>query len=206
VAGTSNYVVFAKIGSIANASGMSDGAPIVQGVQQERGVLRIDSQAHANTLNGLESIEIDGLVVTDEYLNVLFNADSYRLYNKLDPSIYSVGRVFDMNGVEQHGNVVGNGKYQIRFGDLIDSFVRTNIDPGQSIQLGFSNIVEDARVNDALPSLMQLSYSDFGDINASVFGTMDSHLLFAEMGIQGPNYHFGAQSATTVVRMTRFQG
>ncbi len=199
VASPIHVVTMSKVAAIANANPDPDNSPVPIGVSSV-GQFRFLAASNSNVLNGLNRVQIGGLVVTIDASNVEVDASSFYLSNKADGTTRVQGILRDASGARLLGNQMLNGTYYVEFNNLHQSIVSTMIDPGQSATFVVS---AEIRSSGAAAGL-QMSLDHFNDPLSSSFAWNASHVQWNDVDVFSTPF-YGFEYPDTVVRSTRYR-
>lgn len=200
---TTHRSVLAKIVAIANANPDANGSNIPTGVA-DVGQFGITAAPNSNAKNGLNKVVFDKLLFTLSAVNVQFNADSVKFFNKADGSWSNACSVVDLSGVVQHGSIVPSGAVYLSCIGLSSSGVNTVVDPGSTQTFVVQMNVINPKVNSAMNSVLQVSLSSFDSMALGTYGYSASHVEWIDRDTSGTSF-FWIEFPDTVVKSTAYQ-
>ena len=159
ITGNKNVVVLSKIVSITNVDPNADGTAVPSGTQRAIGQFKFETLAASNLKNGANKWTLTDILFDVDAINVDIDPDSFRLFNKADPTAVRSCDIVDADG---------SSLLHVACFGIDQSTVLSSIDPSSDATFVLSANVRNTQVISSATSSLQVSLSNF--TNASVDG------------------------------------
>ncbi len=168
-----NVVVLSKITSITNVSFDANGTAIPIGFARQIGQFKFSAVAASNLKNGQNKWTLTDVIFTVTAPNVQFGSGAaFKIFNKADEAVKSSCVIVD--------HTPGSPVYHVACWDVRVSSVNTEIDPGSDTTFVLQADIVNAKVNNSLPSSLQVSLQRFSDPTLSGMSTSQSHIRWLD--------------------------
>lgn len=196
--GNDNVVVLSKVTSITNADPNANGTAIPTGNSRSIGQFKFSAAANNNTKNGLNKWTLTDIIFTVTAPNVQFGSDSFKIYNKADAAVKSSCFIIDYSP--------DSTVYYIACWDAGSSSVNTEIDQGSDATFVLQADILNAKVNNSLPSSLQVSLERFSDPSLTGMPTSRGHIQWHDKDNGASQEFWWIDYPETTINGTQYGG
>ncbi len=186
ISGPVHYVTHSKIASITNANPDPDNTNVPTGVAPI-GQFRFTAAANANTLNGLNRVNIGRILFTVDATNVALNHANFKVYNKADSSTK-----YGCSPVTPVGSELKVQCYLTGFDSSLES--------GETETFVLEGDITDARVAQSLNSSLQVSIQNFSNAQ-----TPAGDITWSDQDDASGSSFYWVEYPETIVRSTLYR-
>lgn len=194
ITGNKNVVVLSKIASITNADPNADGTAVPSGTQRAIGQFKFATLAAANLKNGANKWTLTDIMFDVEAINVDLDPDSFRLFNKADPTVVTSCEIVDEDG---------SSLLHVACFNIDQSSIISSIDPSSDVTFVLSATVRNSQVVSSAISSLQVSLSNFSNALVEGLASGLNHIRWIDLdAAPGSGGIFWIEYPDTIVRGT----
>lgn len=200
IRGGFNEVVLSKVTSITNADPNANGTAIPTGSSRAIGQFKFSTAAANNLKNGTNKFTLSGVVFNVNSTNVDLDSNTFKIYNKADPTVTSACTA---------NQASGSSSILVDCRQLVGATVNTEIDPGTDLTFVLQVDVQNGKVSNSATSTLQVSLQGYTDTPFySLFGTASgySHLEWLDKDNGGSTTFKWLEYPDTTVNGTSYNG
>ena len=189
IIGLMNVVVLSKITSITNANPDPDWTPVPTGIAPI-GQFKFGAANHSNSNNGMNDAVIDDIVFDIYSENIVIDPDSFRLYNKANPTVQTSCEY-----------AVRGDSTLVVCENLSDSSIDTEIYQGSSITLVLEANIINSEISASQMSSLQVSLTNLGEI-----GNQETHIQWIDRDSGSSESHKWIEGFYDAIKSTGYEG
>ena len=209
IVGSKNVSVLSKIISITNSNPDANGSVVPVG-HNPIGQFTFAASRNYNFNNGTNNVIFDGLIFNVRNTNVEFKGSDFRLYNKVQPTIYVTCLPYDDHGHRRAGTFRESNLVIVCEG-LADSPVNTGVGSGDENTFVLEANITDPNISTTgEDSTLQVSLESFSNAGISTlpikFSVTDSHVRWIDRDSGNEETLLWIDHSVSVVNSTTYGG
>ncbi len=191
----SHAVTLSKITSITSVDPNANGTAIPTGVNKAIGQFRFSTAAASNTKNGLNKFTLHSIIFNVNAQNVQLDPNSFKMYNKADPTVTSPCSIVDQTP--------GSPNLFVACWDALNT-IDTQIQPGTDATFVLSANIINSKTSSSMSSFLQVSLQNLNTATDGMSSSM-SHIMWLDQDLASSTQFFWIDYPETSVNGTQYQ-